>query len=1419
MRTHPRSIFPAVSHLVLVFAGMLHFAPEAVAEQANIAQCLRPATGNGHPCRSNNPFTLGASESTINSGAGNPVNLATGNKYQETVDVPPGNDGLLVMRSYNAMDRADLGMGAGWRHNFDIYLQRTHDGLQITQADGSRIRFGKRHGSTAPAIEPSHGRLILAGNRWVWQWPDGSSITFDSQGLLTTVNVNGHQLYIQRHSRASLFADRILRVTSRAGRALVFHYNQDAHKPVRARLTRIDTPQGTIRYRYDIPAGRLVSASTTDGKQTLYLYERVYQGGDPYKLTGMAILPRPDDRASNQPFVNDLPVPDFPLPHSIAPTLAGYTGPGTTLPGLQPYRLRTWQYDSSGKVIRAVLHDLPVGPGTQLFSYGTAGPQRSITRVTDADGHQTRFIWRHMHGRHLLESVKGHGCIGCAAPGLQATYDEQGRLTYINGLDITRYANGMPAQLSLPHGPWPDLQLRFDQQGRETSWSSALTGNQRTQYNDQGQATAQTFANGVHWSYEYDAQQRLRAARASRAPAALEPANGKDPKRHSSAHTQTTIDYIKDGGVTLAHANETRTHTVDWLRGVLRIRTSRPGTPANPYRVRYEDIFLRDPQADQTIHLLPEGGRLRYTYTPDQQLRSIVWEDASQRQHLVLQVNATGDATFGNQIRMQYRQDPAGRRQHLHFIAHTGSAQRPILGLERQTGRDGHILGEDYYFPAVASAIRRSYFYGKQQRLAGMVEQRYRYPKGQLSRAPVAAGKRRVWYAWDDSGARIARFDGQRTQRSHISRDASGLPVRVGSLETHYSVNRRLAQVYRQGQRILRNLHNGLGHRIARQDLQAFTHFYYQDNRVVGHWSVPTGAPLRVPSRGAISRRYIYAGAIPVAFIEYATPAAFQAIPQPSFAQATDSTVHAKLRPLLRNQAAGTLHFIHTDTQGLPLAVTNRQAQPVWLARPEPEGKMTPLIAQLPMPLRYPGQLEDTATGWFDNIYRTYDPAFGHYLEPDPIGPVPGTDPLGYAAGQPRRYVDPLGLLLFAFDGTRNQGRATNSNVYKLQQLYDAGPVHYIGGPGTSDGMHAFAEPAVYGATNPLQNPYVLGPLGVLLRPADAMAGESVAGIVRTQMHRLINTLLTNGLSLRNADGYIPIDVIGFSRGAAAARIFANQILQHTQNGLFSVQVHTPYTNNGQTPDAFMTVSACLNLRFMGLFDTVTQLGVLGANNAAYNYQVSPAWQWVAHAVALNEHNNIFPLTSIGNSGLAQFHEVGFMGNHSDMGGSIQATDTTHVANATGLPGDLGNVVLQWMYQQGRAAGVSWRPLPAAALRIRNPLVHNNLMRYEWQDPASESLRTDREMEGPDRRSIRQHQSASIGRSRRMQVEQFIERDLPRTRPLTAADLFYGNMMAVAPGHEAALISQPIVGLADIQAYARWLRETAGFELQTGQVW
>ncbi|XOT96265.1 RHS repeat-associated core domain-containing protein, partial [Alcaligenes pakistanensis] len=92
-------------------------------------------------------------------------------------------------------------------------------------------------------------------------------------------------------------------------------------------------------------------------------------------------------------------------------------------------------------------------------------------------------------------------------------------------------------------------------------------------------------------------------------------------------------------------------------------------------------------------------------------------------------------------------------------------------------------------------------------------------------------------------------------------------------------------------------------------------------------------------------------------------------------------------------------------------------------------------------------QYAESATGWHDNLLRTYLPEHGQYLEPDPLGPWPQTQAVGYAQQQPLRHIDPTGLLLFAFDGTR-QAPITKSNVWKLSQLYQDGAVHYADGPG-----------------------------------------------------------------------------------------------------------------------------------------------------------------------------------------------------------------------------------------------------------------------------------------------------------------------------------------------------------------------------------
>jgi RHS repeat-associated protein len=272
--------------------------------------------------------------------------------------------------------------------------------------------------------------------------------------------------------------------------------------------------------------------------------------------------------------------------------------------------------------------------------------------------------------------------------------------------------------------------------------------------------------------------------------------------------------------------------------------------------------------------------------------------------------------------------------------------------------------------------------------------------------------------------------------------------------------------------------------------------------------------------------------------------------------------------------------------------------------------------------LRLPGQYFDQETGWHDNVLRTYDPQRGEYLEPDPLGPTPNwgrgagpwlTQPFAYANHNPITYADPTGLILFAFDGTGNDDNVNEpamagsglSNVVAFMNMYDDGRKRYVSGVGT---VH---EDEKYG--NIVPDTFAEGTQLDYLTGSDPLYMNDMGGNYSgpARIDRMVRYFNDEADLFDNAK-VMDIDIIGFSRGAAQARDFANRV------------VNSSVVSNGKTYYKYKDSTgkdACqeVKFRFMGLWDTV-----LSTNKTGHQYQlgIPSAFNAVAHAVALNEYRS-----------------------------------------------------------------------------------------------------------------------------------------------------------------------------------------------------
>jgi len=170
----------------------------------------------------------------------------------------------------------------------------------------------------------------------------------------------------------------------------------------------------------------------------------------------------------------------------------------------------------------------------------------------------------------------------------------------------------------------------------------------------------------------------------------------------------------------------------------------------------------------------------------------------------------------------------------------------------------------------------------------------------------------------------------------------------------------------------------------------------------------------------------------------------------------------------------------------------------------------------------------------------------------------------------------------------------------------------------------------------------------------------------RTFIRRALNKLEDN---IERNDTIV--DVVGFSRGAALALDFVNEIAK----GKVKLA-------DGSIP----------TVRFLGLFDTVPSFGIpISPLNIGWDLDLPPNVARCFHALSLDERRGNFHLHRpkvLGPAQEGRLTEVWFRGVHSDVGGN-GAKEVP--------PRGLASIPLNWMFVNAQAAGLQFDPAVVAA--------------------------------------------------------------------------------------------------------------------------
>jgi len=230
--------------------------------------------------------------------AGDPINLGTGNEYEDEKDYA-SDDRLRFERYYNSSNSiTPTNIGVQWLNNYDSSIQYQTSGIPVAtvfRPDGKEFAFQKVNGVWTPDADV-HDTLTESDNSLGqlqgWTYFDASKQQYENYnagGALTSIQDLTDQITTLAYSDATTpvsiapIAGLLITVTAPSGRQLQFVYNSSSQ------ITHVTLPDGgTLGYTYDA-FGNLTQVTYPDGRTRVYKYDESGNApsGFPSLLTGI----------------------------------------------------------------------------------------------------------------------------------------------------------------------------------------------------------------------------------------------------------------------------------------------------------------------------------------------------------------------------------------------------------------------------------------------------------------------------------------------------------------------------------------------------------------------------------------------------------------------------------------------------------------------------------------------------------------------------------------------------------------------------------------------------------------------------------------------------------------------------------------------------------------------------------------------------------------------------------------------------------------------------------------------------------------------------------------------------------------------------------------------------------------------------